>query len=243
MRGLARGWLGAARARRRIDQRRRPDWWDRRLDFIRENAPGNSWADIGAMWGIHGEYAFLAEESGATSVTAFDVIGPTPAFEAMREERASSVRAVEGDAHDGDLLEREVGVHDVVWCSGVIYHSPDPIRLIENLARITGSTLMLGSKVLPEVPGVEQACVFYPGLTESARAAHAAAYADAEDMIGVGTPFDTRPAKRFSNYWWGITPSALKSMIEVCGFEVVAASGPDPFFVDVVARRKPAAGP
>jgi hypothetical protein len=60
-------------------------------------------------------------------------------------------------------------------------------------------------------------------------------------MVGVGTPFDARPLKRFSNYWWGLTPSALKSMLAVSGFEVVSTSGPDPFFVDIVARRKPAA--
>jgi len=34
---------------------------------VREHAPGHSFADIGCMWGVNGEYAYLAEEAGATA--------------------------------------------------------------------------------------------------------------------------------------------------------------------------------
>lgn len=45
--------------------------------YIRKHAPGRTFADIGCMWGVNGEYAFLAEEAGATAVKAVDVFGPT----------------------------------------------------------------------------------------------------------------------------------------------------------------------
>jgi hypothetical protein len=48
--------------------------------LIREHAPGRSFADIGCMWGVNGEHAFLAEAAGATRVAAVDVFGPTPEF-------------------------------------------------------------------------------------------------------------------------------------------------------------------
>ena len=49
--------------------------------LIRRHAPGKSFADIGCMWGVNGEYAFAAEEAGATRVVGVDVFGPTPEFE------------------------------------------------------------------------------------------------------------------------------------------------------------------
>ena len=39
---------------------------------------GRCCADIGCMWGVNGEYAFIAEEAGATTVKAVDLFGPTP---------------------------------------------------------------------------------------------------------------------------------------------------------------------
>src|SRR5262245_56455873 len=55
--------------------------------YIRRLAPGKSFADIGCLWGVNGEYAFIAEEAGATKVTAVDVFGPTPEFEVKKAQR------------------------------------------------------------------------------------------------------------------------------------------------------------
>ena len=240
MRPLTKAWYAAARGKRKVDRRRDPDWWGRRPDVVREHAAGRSFADIGAMWRIHGATAFLAEESGATRVTAFDVMGATPEFEAERERRGSQVRFVEGDLHDRALLEEQVGTHDTVWCSGVIYHSPHPIQIIDNLAAITGSTLLLGTQSIPEVPGVPQACVFFPKLDEGSRMVFASPYDKPHEVVGVGTEFDDRPLQRYANWWWGLTPSSVCGMLEACGFDVVSTSQPDAFFLDVVARRREA---
>lgn len=48
--------------------------------YVREYVPSRSFADIGCMWGVNGEYSFVAEEAGATLVKAVDVFGPTPEF-------------------------------------------------------------------------------------------------------------------------------------------------------------------
>ena len=53
-------------------------------EYIRSYAPRHSFADIGCMWGVNGEYSFLAEEAGATVVKGVDVFGPTPEFEEKR---------------------------------------------------------------------------------------------------------------------------------------------------------------
>ena len=226
----ARLWIAAARARRRAARARgraRP-----REALVREHARGHSWLDVGCMWGIHGGLAFLAEESGATRVTGIDVMDATPEFAAEHARRGSRVRFLRGDLHDEATL-REARPHDVVWCSGVLYHAPHPLLTLERLRVVTGKRLILSTEALPELPGVPGACVFYPALDAAGRAAFAGA--PGGEAIGVTTPFD--PAAAYGNWFWGITPSALRGMLRATGFDLLAEHG-DPFHRTVIAARR-----
>src|SRR3954454_3756877 len=112
--------LLAARA-----QRRRASSARDREDVVRRHAAGKSFADVGCMWKVNGRIAFVAEEAGATAVTSVDVMAASDEFEAERRRRESNVRFVNGDLHDPATIA-EVGEHDVVWCSGVLSHAPNP---------------------------------------------------------------------------------------------------------------------
>ena len=188
---------------------------------IRQYAPGHSFVDVGALWRVHGRTAFLAEENGATEVTATDVMAATPEYEAERERRGSSARFVQGDIHDPQTLE-QIGPHDVVWCSGVLYHCPNPLHTIDCLRSITRSTLVLITASVPELPGVRNGCVFFPGLAEADRLAYDRAYNATilkGPRVGLTNAFD--PELGFENWWWGLSPSAVESMLESAGFTVV----------------------
>ncbi len=188
------------------------------------------------MWEIHGEIAFAAEAAGATDVALCDAMDPTDQFQAKHHDRNSAVRYVQGDLHDSEGVQ-QLGSFDVVWCSGVIYHSPSPVLLLENLRRICGEQLMLGTRVIPEVPGVEQACIWYPGLTErTGRALADAQGGRGASMWGLSTPFDYTPMMAYRNYFWGITPSALRAMLNVAGFRVVEEHPAGPFHLDLIAE-------
>ena len=187
-----------------------------RLELVARHAAGRSFADIGAMWKVHGEVAFAAEAAGATAVTALDVMAATPEFEAEQARRGSVVRFVCGDLHDAAVLEL-VGRHDVVWCSGVLYHAPHPLLTLERLRSITGETLMLGTATIPEIPGFPQACLYLPGLSDAQRGAFTGAWPGVP--MGVATPF--RPEEGYANWWWAITPSALDAMLRTTGLEPV----------------------
>jgi hypothetical protein len=226
MRPLGSAWSLGIRVRRRL--RRRP-----RIDYpsiVRQYAPGRSFADVGCMWNVHGEIAFLAEEAGATSVTGVDVMKRSEEFDRKHRERSSQVRFVKGDLHKPSTVE-EVGVHDVVWSTGVIYHTPHPLHLIQHLRAMTGEYLIVGSATMPEVPGLTQALVFYPGLDERDRALHARHVAG--HTPGVTTPFDR--SKYFGNWWFGITPSAMRAMVENVGLTVVETHQDD-FLTLLVAK-------
>jgi len=175
----------------------------KREDLVRRHAAGRSFVDVGCMWSIHGAIAFVAEEAGATRVTGLDVMGETPAYQAEHARRGSSVHFVQGDLHEQATVAA-VGAHDVVWCSGVIYHAPHPLATLERLRALTGETLILASEVTREVRGRPNACLFapapgtHPGITE---------------------PFD--PARGYVNWYWLPSPSALRAMLAASGFSVI----------------------
>ena len=174
-----------------------------REELIARHAPGRSFVDVGCMWSVDGALAFAAEDAGATSVTGVDVMGETPAYQAEHARRGSSVRFVQGDLHDPATVER-VGVHDVVWCSGVLYHAPHPLLTLERLRALTGRTLLLATETAREQRRRPNTIRFAP--PPGAHPAHT-------------EPFD--PARGYVNWYFLPTPSALRAMLAATGFAVV----------------------
>jgi SAM-dependent methyltransferase len=211
-------YLQSRRGQRVGEYRRLPD-------LVRAHAAGRSFADIGCMWGVNGEYAFIAEEAGATAVTGVDVFGPTPEFDAEHARRRSAVRFVLGDATSPDTLER-IGVIDVVLCAGVLYHHPSPYDLLAALRRICAKTLILRTSTIPEVDGLPNAAVYFPLLPDSGRQLWNLKSLGVKWQAGISEPFQSRDG--YGNWFWGLTPSCLRSLVETAGFRVDATE-PEPF--------------
>ena len=169
------------------------------------------------MWSVHGALCFAAEDAGAASVTGVDLMAPSERFEAQREQRRSAVRFVQGDVHDPAVVA-QVGIHDVVWCSGVLYHAPHPLLTLERLRELTGGTLLLATETVPETPGRPGTCVIAPGSHE---------HPEARPPAG--------PGAGYAPWYWGITPSALRRMLGLTGFDVVEEHR-TPLHATVVAR-------
>jgi len=235
MRAAVNLWIAWQRVRRKVGRQSDRDWSEVRARFIRDHAPGRTFADVGGLYGTDPPVAVEAVRAGATAVTLFDGGEPTPEF--LRYPESASIRFVQGDLDDA-ASAREIGPHDVVWCSGVLYHTPHPLQQLMHLRQITREVLFLGTHTIPEVPGVPQASIFYPYLDEGHRRALAAPYGDPASLYGVGTAFDDRPMYGHANFWFGISPSALRAMLTAARFEVLEERHPTPYpwEVDVVAR-------
>ena len=215
--------LLTARAKRR---RRGPQ--PDREDVVRRHAAGKTFCDVGCMWKVHGRIAFVAEEAGATSVTGLDVMEATPEFEAERKRRSSGVRFVRGDLHEPSTVA-EAGPHQVVWCSGVLYHAPNPVLTLQRLRELTTEVLILQTMTLPELPGVKQGLVFYPGVPNPGLYARWGEEA-------VGSLRRPEPGEDpYAPWWWGISHSALAAMLRAADFEPLEQWG-DPFGVHVIAH-------
>jgi hypothetical protein len=191
--------------------------YNRLPEFIRNYAAGNSFVDIGCMWGVNGEYAFIAEEAGASSVKGVDVFGPTPEFEARRREKNSSVEFILGDASHPDTLSR-IGETDVVFCAGVLYHHPSPFDLLVAFRRICKKTLILRTSTIPEVEGLPNAAIYFPMLKPNDRKLWNLSSLGVLNQVGITNAFV--PEEGYGNWFWGLTPSCLTALLETAGFKV-----------------------
>ena len=186
-------------------------------EYIREHAPGRSFVDIGCMWGVNGEYAFTAEEAGARSVKGVDMFGPTPEFEAKKQERNSSVEFILGDAAHPETIAR-VGVVDIVFCAGVLYHHPSPFDLLVALRRMCHRTLILRTSTIPEMKEIPNAAVYFPMLEAEDRRLWNLSSLGVDRQVGITDGFE--PDQGYGNWFWGLTPSCLASLLETAGFRV-----------------------
>jgi methyltransferase family protein len=197
------------------------------MDLVREEVPGKSFVDIGCMWNCHGEYSFVAEQSGARSVIGVDVISPTAEFERKRRELRSNVEFIQGDGVSPAVMEK-IGQVDVVLCSGVLYHHPSPYHMLVSLRELCRETLILASATIPESRAMRQAAVYYPGLSEKDRQIWDVARSHGGGKRwAINLPYD--PAVGYSNWFWGMTPSCIKAMAETAGFRVEEVHVLQPF--------------
>ena len=197
---------------------------------MRRHTSGKTFCDVGCMWKVNGRIAFVAEEAGATAVTGNDVMAATPEFHREHARRSSKVRFVQGDVHDASTVA-EVGPHDVVWCSGVLYHAPNPILTLQRLRELTRELVILQTMTLPELPGVDQGLVFYPGVRNPRL------YARWGEQSARSLRLPEPGEDPYAPWWWGISRSALRAMLHAADFEPVEEWG-DPFAVHVIAKPR-----
>jgi hypothetical protein len=180
-------------------------------------SPGDSFADIGCMWGVNGDFAFLAEQCGATVIKGVDVFGPTPEFDAKKKELNSAVEFILGDAIDNKTIAR-IGIVDVVLCAGVLYHHPSPFDLLVALRKICKKTLILRTSAIPEVKGLPNAAVFYPMLKPEDRHLWNLKSLGLMKQVGITDAFESDQG--YGNWFWGLTPSCITSLLETAGFQI-----------------------
>jgi len=181
-------------------------------ELVKKLVEGKSFADIGCMWGINGQNSFTAEDSGASEVIAVDVYPESKEFLAEKQRRNSKIRFVQGDIN---LLKTadSIGKVDVVLCSGVLYHTPDPFHLLTRLRAICGETLILNTCSIPEMPGLANAAVYYPFLDEKQRKIW---NRGTGLQMAITGPYE--PENGYGNWFWGMSPSCIESLLRSAGF-------------------------
>jgi 2-polyprenyl-3-methyl-5-hydroxy-6-metoxy-1,4-benzoquinol methylase len=135
-----------ARINRRHNLEQRDQW-------IKNLVADKSFVDVGGLWGTINEKVTVAARAGAVSVTMLDYTPlDHPLWQAF-QERSASVGVSDYQSISANIdepgLEKKVGQFDVVYCSGVLYHCPNPLYTLCQLARLSREYLILTSTVIP----------------------------------------------------------------------------------------------
>ena len=208
---------------------------DPRDRFIHEVARGRSFVDVGGLWGTVGERVSVAHAAGARELALIDVTRPEGELWARFDERrralgVPAVRTVSGDLMQ--LVPADPTLRfEVVHCSGILYHVPDPFRLLTALRTLTTGHLILSSSITEtdivneagELHLPEGSSLFLPALSRQERAVLAAHWrpAVADNALGLTRDVATWRLNDFGPWWWLPTTSALTRMCEIAGFDVL----------------------
>jgi SAM-dependent methyltransferase len=212
---------------------------DKKDSWIQEFVAGKQFVDLGGLWACINEKVSIALFSGAREATMVDIqpLGNAlwQEFDARCERLGvSGYRRICADINADDLKDR-LGTFDLVHCSGVLYHLPQPMHALLNLKRITAKRLIIASMVVPEwientagtlELGTDR-CLFVPGMSESIREIMTQHFNDLEIRvagINQALPYGwmiDHDTVNYSPWWWLYSPSFLKGMIESVGLKIL----------------------
>ncbi|MDD2677406.1 MAG: class I SAM-dependent methyltransferase [Methylacidiphilaceae bacterium] len=208
---------------------------DPRDRFLAAVVSGRSFAEVGGLWGTVNEKVSVAHRLGARSLTMIDAAPATDlgwaAFEQRRRELGvGAVTCVSSDVVR--LVEApDPPLFDVVHCSGVLYHVPEPMRLLLALKRIARHHLVLTSLVArseyPHKGGTlrvpDAASLFIPALEGPEREAVAGYWKNlvGDGAVGLTRENPTWQLEDFGPWWWLPRPRALRALSRSAGFYLI----------------------
>lgn len=206
---------------------------DPRDEFIKKVVKGKTFADLGGLWGTVNEKISVAHRYGATALTMIDRITKEEDDWRLFDEHRQKLGVPEVECISKDILSLAdapgYGRYDVVHCAGVLYHIPDPMRLVETLRKITREYLVLSSVITPmriesdhgvlNVPA--GACLFIPALRGKELQIVKSYW---QKFVGGGAVGVTRELADWRDthyvpWWWLPTVEAVKGMAVAADFE------------------------
>jgi hypothetical protein len=210
--------------------------------WIRDYAPGLSFADVGGLWGTVGEKVSVAYRAQCRSVAMVDVMAPKSEwwekFFAHAEQKGVPRSAIGTRIAN---LEREnfaelAGTYDYVNCSGVLYHVPNPLNVMRNLSLIAGKFLCVSTQIIPErlsnaagtldVP--EGQALFVPSLTPAQKAVLRHFYDEQNYKVTHinrdGAPFYKDGKFNYGPSYWLPTRGMVAAWIRMFGLEVIESA-------------------
>lgn len=204
---------------------------DLRDVFIEEVVRDRSFVDIGGLWGEVAERVSVASRCGASQLTMVDVLPEDDEWwrkfhDRMREKGISGYRSI-----CGDINEITLDTFDVVHSSGVLYHLPNPLQYLVKLHSTARHHVILTSAIVPgkirnrqgKMEVSDCGPLFVPALSEREKKIYDEFYTGgSRDLLlgGINHEADFTPTN-YSPWWWLLPVKTIRSMCEVCGFEVV----------------------
>jgi len=216
--------------------------------WIAELVPGRTFVDIGGI-GVDStnERVTFAVYAGARRAAMAD-IRPFSYFEwDIFANKAADAGLTDFDRFDQvDITSSHVSerlpIFDVVHCTGIFYHLPNPVGALENLRRVVGRFLIINTITVPDrienpvgaLDFTGNVALFLPGLSARERQILRAHYESkfSWKFDDVAPPLDGQNGAvmpYFENgtfscwpYWWLMSDGCFRSLIRLMGFTIHA---------------------
>jgi hypothetical protein len=201
---------------------------DLRDEYLSRVVRGRTFADVGGLWGTVNEKVSVAHRLGATAVTMIDMQPEGNEWWHRFHERMRSLDISGYQSICAQLDAASGATYDVVHCSGVLYHHPNPLGLLADLRAITRRHLVLTSAITPahvsndagDVQIGASTALFVPALDDAQRRVLAVHWkAAGAEVLGITQAVDYR-LDDFGPWWWLPTVDALRAMVAACGLRI-----------------------
>jgi len=208
---------------------------DPRDVYIAQVVSGKTFMDVGGLWGTVNEKVTVAAKAGAATTAMLDIQSlDHPLWQAFRERCARM--AVSGcqlisASIDEPGLENEVGQFDVVHCSGLVYHCPNPLYTLTQLARLTRKYLILTTTVIPSTvtnskgtitvpPGAALFLAYLPHRQVEILKEHWEA-GGVFPAVGITEQPHVWEVHDYGAWWWLFPVPTVRQLIMAAGFDLV----------------------
>jgi tRNA (mo5U34)-methyltransferase len=163
-----------------------------------------------------GDMAFLCEMIGARDVAALDHADTNYNYmqgvRSLREELQSKIHVISGNIEDMDMSF--LGVWDAILFLGILYHLPNPIRVLRKLS-VVAPRIFASTRVFDVLPG-ENRVNF--------------------SKVQVGYMLTPLESNNDNTNWWVLSEAAVKTVLERSGWRILTAQRMD----QVVGAAEPA---
>lgn len=206
--------------------------------WIQELVKDKSFADVGGLWGTVNERVSVAIKAEASEATMIDIANEESELWRKFHTRCTEFGIDDYHCISTDITEENnleaIGTYDVVHCSGILYHLPDPLVLLQHLGIITNEYLMFGTTIIPsdinfddESMKIEGGQVYFVPALNNMQKNFFAKHFDREGIKIMGINWehefkwyvDNQP--NFTPWWWLFTREYVETLLELVGFEVI----------------------
>ena len=212
---------------------------DHRELFIEKVVNNRSFLEVGGLWGEVNEKATVAHRHGASSISALDIWEEDnewwQKFTIRSKEHGIKYYSKFVGSIDNSDIVKSIPLHQVVHCSGVLYHCPNPFLTISNLASVCSEYLILTSATFPnliksQTGGMyldDDCAISVPALSPQKRVILNDYILDnyGGGAYGINSPVDTwyysDSNPNYGPWWWIWTPNYLKAMVQAVGFKII----------------------
>jgi len=210
-----------------------PDMW------IEDLVKNKTFIDVGGVAYTCNEKISIAHESGAKDLTMLDIAGLYDkskidaddgawlAFhQRMKEKKIENYHSIKANIDNVHL-----GIYDLVYCNGVIYHTPNPLYTLKKISNITKKYLILGTTRIPERIEIEgnilesqpSSCLFVPNLNLFQKEILSKFFISQGDhRIFHGINKEVEWSYDQCNAWWNVmTDGFVEGMLKTLGFQIL----------------------